>query len=78
MTSDERTPQERTAFLMDRIERMLGALPSSFSDPEHARLRSDICLAFKKAEERGERRGMLKGAALAKLTPEERAALGLS
>jgi hypothetical protein len=89
MTSEDRTPAERAAFLRDRIASMiLGACADGWNvcevnnmcSPMHKRLAElieNVEYAFQLAERRGEKRGRLAGAALAKLTPDERTALGL-
>ncbi len=79
MTQDESTPEARTAFLCDRIERFTVSPGDMTEDgkQEFEAMRRMILVAFQKAEERGERRGMLKGCALSKLTDAERRALGV-
>lgn len=79
MTSTDRTPSQRTSFLGERLARLF--MPrdqmSAQGQLEFDVLMCDVLGAFQAAEERGERRGLLKGQALAKLTDDERSALGL-
>ena len=72
-----RTPEERARMVMDRINSMYATGRTIPSEREREELFKDITWAFRVMEHDGEARGRIKGSALAKLTPEERAALGL-
>lgn len=56
MICDDRTPEERTSFLMDRVRHLCaqsaisGRMPT---DLEVKELRDDVLIAFNKAEKRG-------------------------
>ena len=85
----DRTPLERTSILRDRIAHMLRYCAEKNIDIIEANcmtsdmfkilegVMADVKDAFAAAEKRGEARGRIAGGALAKLTDEERKALGV-
>jgi len=77
MNMPGRTAEERAVMLMDRVRKLYCNLKIDVSEDIMRTLHDDTVSAFRVAYFDGEKRGQLKGRALAKLTTEERAALGL-